>query len=179
MIKKLSLLAGVCAMGLMTACSDESTPDPTKAEQCSVGLNEDCLLGAWDALGVVNKQDGSKMEGFDFSANPGKLTFYKDKKTKELLFQYDLPAASKDAGFSDCNPIYGNWSVVGATLQMNSTVGNVCLGSPKKALAATVSVEGAEVKLKFNEMWTYFNHTDDATIRSFGSEIFSISAAAK
>ncbi|MCQ2105365.1 MAG: hypothetical protein MJZ26_06205 [Fibrobacter sp.] len=174
MIKKLSLLAGICAMGLMTACSDDSTPDPTKAELCGAGITHDCLVGTWTAKGAADKNSGAMFAEMDYSGNPGSLILNKDGS-----FEFDLPPMNPNAGYPDCNPVYGTWTVEGAVLNLASNINNMCLYSKKANLTPKVEVVGAEVKLSFEQMWFFYGDTDEMAIRNTGTEIFTISASAK
>lgn len=172
-MKKFSLiaLAGVCSLGLLSACSDDSTPDPTRAELCANGISDDCLNGAWNANGMANKASGEMHSMFNYTAAPGTLTF--DKNTHE--FQFDAPALAADIATADCNPVYGEWSIAAGVLHMRSFTNTMCMGPKTVELAATVALDetGTLVNLNLGQLYFMYNLTDEMAIKNSYTESFS------
>ncbi len=162
-------LASIGAMGLFTACSDDSEPDPTRAELCATGLTAECLVGEWAANGMANTVSGEMLAAFNYTANPGKLTFSKDGQ-----FEYAPAAASKLAKSVDV--VYGSWTIDGTTLRMVGGTNSLELSSATKTLTPTIKVNGAFVEMSFGALWFMNNETDEAAIRTTSTEVFSISA---
>lgn len=166
--------ACLSATAFLAACSDDSSSSPSKAEECANGLTAECIEGSWDLQGMVSLQDTTMSDinaFYNYTAAPGKLTF-----TEDGSFQFDLPVGSPTSAETDCNPVYGNWTVENGVLTMKSTVGNVCLISRNKTLTPVIKVEANVVKMRFNELWLLYNETDEESVRSYYAELFSISA---
>lgn len=175
-MKKISMLAlaSLCSMGLLSACSDSGSSAPSRAELCANGISDDCLVGAWNAIGLTSNATGDKYALADFSAAPGTLTFNKDK-----TFQFDAPTAPTAASIAtpDCNPVYGEWNVVAGVLNMVAGTGSLCMGPKNVDLHATVAVdELGNVTLKFGQLYYTYNLVDDASVRASYTETYTISA---
>ncbi len=166
-------LAAALALSAFTACSESSSSSkPTKAEECAKGLSKECLVGAWSMIGFANVGTGEILPNYDYQAAPGLLTFNEDGS-----FQFDLPTAAP-AGLRDvdCNPIFGNWSISGTSLSMHATVGGLCLAKQSATFTPTIAADGANIKMTVGGLWLLENATDETSIKSYSSEVFTISA---
>ena len=174
--------AGALSITALTACSESSTePRVSKAQQCGNGLSAECLVGAWDALGFANKGTMAMLNEFDYSANPGKLTFQPDGS-----FTFDFPSTVPAALVSDpdCNPIRGSWSVDGTVLTLSSNARHfdtmqMCLGTGTTlTLVPEIDMEAVpgSVRLSFGEILLMGKATNEKSIKDYSTEIFTISA---
>ena len=145
---------------------------PTKAEECAKGLSKECLVGAWSMIGFANVGTGEILPNYDYQAAPGLLTFNEDGS-----FQFDLPtAAPADLRDVDCNPVFGNWSISGTSLSMHATVGGICLAKQRATFTPTIAADGANIKMTVGGLWLLESATDETSIKSYSSEVFTISA---
>lgn len=173
--------AGALSITALTACSESSTePRVSKAQQCGNGLSAECLVGAWNALGFANKGTKAVLPEFDYSANPGKLTFQSDGS-----FSFDFPTAAPAALVSDpdCNPIRGSWSVDGTVLTLSSNARHfdnmsMCLGTSTFTLVPEVNLNDVpgSVKLTFEAIVLMSKATNEKSIQDYSTEVFTISA---
>lgn len=172
--------AGALSITALTACSESSTePRVSKAQQCGNGLSAECLVGAWDALGFANKGTMAMLNEFDYSANPGKLTFQPDGS-----FTFDFPSTAPAALLNEeCNPIKGSWSVEGTVLTLASKARHfdnmqLCLGITTFTLVPEIDMEAVpgSVKMSFGEIVLMGQATNEKSIKDYSTEVFTISA---
>ena len=165
--------ASLCSM-VAVGCSDDSSSKPSKGEECAAGLSADCLIGTWEAAGIVNNAAEEKpfYVGYDYSAAKGSITFTEDGK-----FEYHLPATSPNAAAIDCNPVYGEWTVNGTQLSLKAITSNMCMESKSATVTPTISSDGAVVTLNIGRLYlTPSDEVDENEIKANGAEIFTISA---
>ena len=100
------------------------------------------------------------------------LTFNEDGS-----FQFDVPAAAPvDLRTIDCNPVYGTWTVSGNTLTMKSTVNGMCLAKKSTTVVPIITTNGAQIKMTMGGLWLLENATDEVSIKSNSTEVYTISA---
>ena len=174
-MKKMLLVpfAAALALSTLTACGDSSSdPKPSKAEECANGLSSDCLVGSWNMIGLANSGTGEILPSYDYKSAPGMLTFNEDGS-----FQFDVPAAAPvDLRTIDCNPVYGTWTVSGNTLTMKSTVNGMCLAKKSTTVVPIITTNGAQIKMTMGGLWLLENATDEVSIKSNSTEVYTISA---
>ena len=160
------------AVSMFTACGDSSSdPKPTKAQECANGLSADCLVGSWNMIGLANSGTGEILPSYNYTV-PGMLTFNEDGS-----FQFDVPlAAPADLRTIDCNPVYGTWTVSGNTLTMKSTVNGMCLAKKSTTVVPIITTNGAQIKMTMGGLWLLENATDEVSIKSNSTEVYTISA---
>ena len=150
-IKILASLA--IATTLFTACSDSSTPPPTKAEQCAAGLSADCVIGTWSINGpTVAKTAGTDIvygidQSHDLTASPATLRFYIDSEKKTNTFEFTNSPLSKADCQTPTGKTYGIWDIVGTSIHLYARIGNECMEKSDVTLPATVTVEANKVSL--------------------------------
>ena len=113
-------MAAMAALCLITACGDETSADPTRAELCQGGLSFDCLAdGTWQMDGAteVTEIGGDTLrtiyKDHNFGATPAKLTFKGDGS-----FTFTYPPQSAMLASCRENTTTGTWSVSGKTLSI-------------------------------------------------------------
>lgn len=188
---KMFAFASLASLAVLSGCSESEEPDPTKAELCAAGVTRECVLGTWTMDGVKSIQNKTFVEGFDFSAAPGSLEFYVDvekrpsgTKVKTDMFKISWPAASPNAAQTDCNPVYGTWSVSGNTLVLNSTINNMCFKPKSITIQPTFTNNGLRVEMEFGRLWLNANQISTQLgikeeSQAFYTEVFSIDAKQK
>jgi len=171
-MKKMFLVPLAIAVSMFTACGDSSSdPKPTKAQECANGLSADCLVGSWNMIGLANSGTGEILPSYNYTV-PGMLTFNEDGS-----FQFDVPlAAPADLRTIDCNPVYGTWTVSGNTLTMKSTVNGMCLAKKSTTVVPIITTNGAQIKMTMGGLWLLENATDEVSIKSNSTEVYTISA---
>ena len=168
-------LAAALALSAFTACSESSgSSEPTKAELCANGLSKECLIGSWDMVGFASNSTGEIFPNFDYTANPGKLIFKDVCHIDGCEFEFDLPSA----GLTRLNPldypVYGRWTIEDKTLKLHSI--STALYKSNYETVPVVKVEGAVVKMMFGGLWLMENETDESNIKTYGAEVYTISA---
>lgn len=182
MNKKIFL--SVAAVGLLaaslTACGDSSSgAKSSKAEDCAAGLSAECLEGSWNLVGLAlistdpaNPGAGDILTNYNYSAAPGVMTFNEDGS-----FQFDVPmSAPEDLRTVDCNPIYGDWSIAGASLTLNAKINNMCLGQKHITITPVIKQEGVSIKMSFGALWLMENAMDEVDLRASSTEVLTINA---
>lgn len=154
-IKILATLA--IAATMFSACSESTTPPPSKASQCAAGLSADCILGTWSIDGpTVAKTYGTDVltiidPSHNFAASPATLKFYVDEKQANKFHFANSPLSK--AG--DCKPtnIYGNWNIVGTSIHLYANIGNECMSVNEATIPVEISTAGGNVTMTFKQMF--------------------------
>lgn len=147
------------AATLFTACSENATPPPSKAQVCASGLTADCLMGTWSTNGpIVPRIVGTDTVDIvsptpDFSANPATLRFYVDEKNANK-FEFINSSLTIAPCQNGTGKIYGSWDIQGNYLHLRANIGNICLQPNDEALVQTVvSTDGVSVSLKLKKLF--------------------------
>ena len=173
-------MTAAVAMAALTACGDSGTSSAkSKATECANGLSAECLQGTWSLIGIApistdpaNPGAGEIMANFNYSAAPGVMIFNEDGS-----FQFDVPqGAPEGLKTVDCNPVYGTWSVSEASLTLKGTTNSVCLGQKNITVTPLIKPEGAVIKMSLGALWLMENATDEVSLKSTSTEVFTISA---
>lgn len=175
-MKKLSLLAaGLCSLGILAACGDDSssTPKVSKGTECAEGLSTECIVGSWSYLGLENAS-GSKLNGFDFSANPTTMEFQENGHF--VLQAPPNTQLGKDAMMDTDGVVSGTWGVRDGKLYMRAN--STSIPATSFELNPEITVVGDEVKLKLGYGQIIFMYSEGIELgtRSYYSETFTISA---
>ncbi len=150
-IKFLASLA--VAATLFTACGESSTTPPSKAEQCAVGLTNDCVMGTWSIDGpTVPRSAGNDVvtiihPSHDFKSSPATLRFYIDEKQKNKFEFINSPLSKTGCSAKT----YGDWAIVGNSLSLYANIGNECMTKNDIIIMPEIKAEGASVTMKFPE----------------------------
>jgi len=156
--------ASIC---LFSACSSDES-EPTLAEKCANGLNEDCLVGTW-TLKNIQSLDGKSVY-FDHSSAPGTLIITEDGN---FDFTY---TTTTDAGISEMaaggcagTKVYGKWTVTGASLSLK--VGRSDCLSFGQTFNITPTINESE--MRFNTVVFHENDMTDALLKSNATEFYT------
>jgi len=150
-IKILASLA--IAASLFTACSETTTPPPTKADQCAAGLSTDCLIGTWSINGpTVAKTVGNDVvyvidQSHNLSASPATLKFYIDPQKKTNMFEFTNSSLSRADCITPTGKTYGTWDILGTSIHLYAKIGNECMEKSDVTLPAVVAVEAGKVSM--------------------------------
>jgi hypothetical protein len=156
-IKILASLA--MAATLFSACSDSATtPPPSKADQCSAGLSNDCVLGTWSIEGPTTLHNyGEDVipaidESHYYGSLPATLKFYIDENQTNT-FEFIHSANSKADCKTSTGKTYGTWSVMGTSLYLKTTVGNDCMDTRDAIIPVEISTAGSQVTMTFQKLF--------------------------
>lgn len=165
------------AATIFTACSDNATPPPTKAQVCASGLTADCLMGTWSTNGpIVPRVVGADTVDIvdptpNFSANPATLKFYVDEK-KANKFEFINSSLTIAPCQNGTGKIYGNWDIQGNYLHLKADIGALCLQPNEETLVETsVNVNGASVTLKFKHLFFLRPELDLVDEKNYDADI--------
>lgn len=183
---KMLAFASLASLAIFAGCSESEEPDPTKAELCAAGATQECLLGVWSFDGVKSMETGTFFEGMDFTAAPGALEFYidKDKRTgaKTPMFKLSLAPGDVNYGIPDCNPVEGEFDVIGTTVKMKTLKNAMCVSSKTLTFEPKVTNNGAKIELQVGKLWLTKNQIAEKGIgeatQAFYTEVYSANANA-
>lgn len=173
-------MAAMAALCLITACGDETSADPTRAELCQGGLSFDCLAdGTWQMDGAteVTEIGGDTLrtiyKDHNFGATPAKLTFKGDGS-----FTFTYPPQSAMLASCRENTTTGTWSVSGKTLSIKTRTGNTCFAVRNYSGAASIRNEGGQIELDLNGIFFLNSEMENSgdEEKATTTEVFHISA---
>jgi hypothetical protein len=153
-IKILATLA--IAATMFSACSESTTPPPSKASQCAAGLSADCVLGTWSLNGpTVKKNYGEDTyttidPSHNFEASPATLKFYIDEKQANKFHFTNSPLSSSNCPVIN---IYGDWNIVGSSIYLYARIGNECMAQNDATVPVEISAAGEIVTMTFKQMF--------------------------
>lgn len=165
-MKKIILTAiAVSSLCLLGACAGDD-PEPTRAEMCAKGLNEDCLVGKWN-LKTIQTKDGSQVY-VDFGATPSTLEFTEDGK---FHFIYTTNSGVSEMAGAGCGgtSTYGDWKINGSTLQLK--IGRTDCQETGRSYTFMPTIN--ENSLNFNMVVFHENDMTDALTKSNSTEYFT------
>lgn len=153
--------ASIC---LLAACGSEES-EPSRAEMCAKGLNEDCLVGQWN-LQAIQAKDGSQIFT-DFSSAPSTLEFTDDGK---FHFVFTTDGFLSEMAGNGCGgtSTYGTWTITGNVL--NIKLGRTdCLETNR---SYTVMPTINERSLNLNTTLFHANDMTDALTKENAAEYY-------
>ena len=155
----IKILASLAIASALVACgSDSTTTPPSKAQQCTSGLSNDCLMGTWSIKGptIIRTVDTDVLHiidpSHDLTASPATLRFYVDAKNVNK-FEFTNSNLSKDDCIKNTIKTYGDWSVANGTLTLIAKIGNVCMEKSTITLTPVFEINGSEVTMTFPEIF--------------------------
>lgn len=178
MKNKILAMLAISSLCLFSACSDDSDPDPTRAELCQAGLSADCLVGTWKLEGATEITEiGSDTlwtinPNHNFTASPSTISF-----TENGEFAYEAsPLFSGSC--SESAKTRGKWTISGKTLTLTTTIGNTCFANKTWTNEVGVKVDGGFVTLDLHGIFFLNSEMEnaDAAEKARTTEIFKISA---
>ncbi len=141
---------------MFSACSESTTPPPSKASQCAAGLSADCVLGTWSLNGpTVKKNYGEDTyttidPSHNFEASPATLKFYIDEKQANKFHFTNSPLSSSNCPVIN---IYGDWNIVGSSIYLYARIGNECMAQNDATVPVEISAAGEIVTMTFKQMF--------------------------
>ena len=181
----IKILASLAIATALIACGSESTTTPpSKAQQCSSGLSNDCLMGTWSVNGptitrtvetdVLHIIDPSH----DLTGSPAKLKFYVDDKNVNK-FEFTNSTLSKDDCIKATGKTYGDWSVANGTLTLIARIGEVCMEKSSITLTPIFEINGNDVTMTFPQIFFMEPEmkSSDAVERRTATEVYKFETA--
>ncbi len=178
MKNKILAMLAISSLCLFSACSDDSDPDPTRAELCQAGLSAECLVGTWKLEGATELTAiGSDTlrtinPGHNFSSSPSTITF-----TDNGDFAYDVsPLFSGSCKESAMTR--GHWTITGKSLKLTTTIGNTCFYPKSWENEVKIWSEGGFIQMDIHGIFFLNSEMEnaDAAEKARTTEIFKISA---
>lgn len=153
--------ASVC---LLAACGSEES-EPSRAEMCAKGLNEDCLVGQWN-LQTIQSKDGNQVFT-DFSSNPSTLEFTKDGK---FHFVYTTNASLSEMAANGCGGTsnYGTWTITGNLLKIKIGRTDCLVTGQSYDIMPTIT----DRNLNFNTTVFHANDMTDQLTKEYAAEYY-------
>lgn len=164
MKKTIFTLAAATSLCMLAACGSEES-EPTLAEICASGLNEDCLVGSWN-LQYIQTVDGAQ-KYIDFGTTPSTLVITDDGK---FDFTYTTNAGISMMAGNGCGGThtYGEWSISGSTLNLKIGRTDCMVTGTKYQIVPKVD----EFNLSLSKVIFHDNDMTDALTKSNSVEYF-------
>lgn len=150
-MKKFLLFVGMCAMALLTACSDDNASgSESVADKCKNGLSKGCLQGTWIMPGLYSSATDTAPS---LSFSPPDTLYLEvtneDSSTAEEDFTMVYTSSTKSEDV--CGTMYGKWWISGTnTVHFKSSVSDCT-----KEFDAVVTVNDSQ--MTFDQ--SYFHNT--------------------
>ena len=179
MKNKIIALTAISALCLFGACSDDSSPDPTRGELCQAGLSTDCLAGGiWKLMGateVTAIETGDTLYtinfNHDFTNSPATLFFSEDGSFIFTLSPLSVASCKEEK-------TYGNWTVKGKTLTLKTTIGNTCLEHKSWTNDVAITAVNGNIEMDIHGIFFLNSEMENADLaeKQRTTEVFVISA---